>query len=67
MGRAGGGFSVGGTHKICFEEMKYLLIASLFLGGCSGVIETLALSTTANIISEMIMDEVKDDCGKQVE
>jgi len=31
------------------------------------VIETVALSTTANIISEMIMDEVKDDCGKQVE
>ena len=47
--------------------MKYLLIASLLLGGCSGVIETVALSTTANIISEMIMDEVKDDCGKQVE
>ena len=67
MGRAGGGFSVGGTYEICFEEMKCLLIASLLLGGCSGVIETVALSTTANIISEMIMDEVKDDCGKQVE
>ena len=49
---------------VCFEEMKYLLIASLLLGGCSGVIETVALSTTANIISEMIMNEVKDDCGK---
>ena len=67
MGRVGGGFSASSTHKICFEKMKCLLIASLLLGGCSGVIETVALSTTANIISEMIMDEVKDDCGKQVE
>ena len=47
--------------------MRYLLLATLLLSGCSGVIETVALSTTANIISEMIMDEVKDDCGKQVE
>jgi uncharacterized protein YceK len=44
--------------------MKYLLIATLLLSGCSGVIETLALSTTANILSELVMDEVKDDCGK---
>ena len=67
MGRAGGGFSVGGTYEKNIETMRCLLIASLLLGGCSGVIETVALSTTANIISEMIMDEVKDDCGKQVE
>jgi len=44
--------------------MKYLLVASLLLSGCSGVIETVALSTTANILSELVMDEVKDDCGK---
>jgi uncharacterized protein YceK len=44
--------------------MRFLLVATLFLSGCSGVIETVALSTTANIISEMIMDEVKDDCGQ---
>ena len=44
--------------------MKYLLIATLLLSGCSGVIETLALSTTANILSELVMDEVKDDCGQ---
>ena len=67
MGRAGGGFSVGDAYEKNIETMRYLLIVTLLLGGCSGVIETVALSTTANIISEMIMDEVKDDCGKQVE
>ena len=64
MGRAGGGFSVGDTYEICFEEMKCLLIASLLLGGCSGILETVALSTTANIISEFVMDEVRGDCGQ---
>ena len=44
--------------------MRYLLLATLLLSGCSGVIETLALSTTANILSELVMDEVKGDCGK---
>ena len=44
--------------------MRYLLLATLLLSGCSGVIETLALSTTANILSELVMDEVKDDCGQ---
>ena len=44
--------------------MKYLLVASLLLSGCSGVIETVALSTTANIISEVFMDEVRGDCGQ---
>ena len=64
MGRAGGGFSASSTHKICFEKMKCLLIASLLLGGCSGILETVALSTTANIISEFVMDEVRGDCGQ---
>ena len=45
-------------------KMRYLLLASLLLGGCSGVIETVALSTTANIISEVVMDEVRGECGK---
>ena len=44
--------------------MKCLLIATLLLSGCSGILETVALSTTANIISEMIMDEVRGDCGQ---
>jgi uncharacterized protein YceK len=44
--------------------MKYLLVATLLLSGCSGVIETVALSTTANIISELVMDEVRSDCGQ---
>ena len=44
--------------------MRYLLLATLLLSGCSGVIETVALSTTANILSELVMDEVKDDCGQ---
>jgi hypothetical protein len=47
--------------------MKILLIATLFLGGCGGgLMETVALSTTANIISELVMDEVRSDC-KRVE
>ena len=64
MGRVGGGFSVGDAYEICFEKMKCLLIASLLLGGCSGILETVALSTTANIISEFVMDEVRGDCGQ---
>ena len=48
-------------------RMKILLIATLFLGGCGGgLMETVALSTTANIISELVMDEVRSDC-KRVE
>jgi hypothetical protein len=46
--------------------IKFLLTATLFLGGCSGIIETVALGTTANIISELVMDEVRSDC-KRVE
>ena len=44
--------------------MKCLLIATLLLSGCSGVIETVLLSTSANIISEVVMDEVRGDCGQ---
>ena len=64
MGRAGGGFSVGDAYEKNIETRKYLLVATLLLSGCSGVIETVALSTTANIISELVMDEVRSDCGQ---
>ncbi len=44
--------------------MKYLLVATLLLSGCSGIVETVLLSTSANIISELVMDEVRSDCGQ---
>ena len=64
MGRVGGGSGVGDAYEKNIETMRCLLIASLLLGGCSGILETVALSTTANIISEFVMDEVRGDCGQ---
>jgi len=64
VGRAGGGFSVGDAYEKNIETMKYLLVATLLLSGCSGIVETVLLSTSANIISELVMDEVRSDCGQ---
>ncbi len=44
--------------------MKCLLIATLLLSGCSGILETVALSTTANLLSEVVMEEIRGDCGQ---
>jgi len=64
VGRAGGGFSVGDAYEKNIETMRCLLIAALLLSGCSGIVETVLLSTSANIISEVVMDEVRGDCGQ---
>ena len=64
MDRVDGGFSASNTYEKNIKTMRCLLIASLLLGGCSGILETVALSTTANIISEFVMDEVRGDCGQ---
>jgi len=64
VGRADCGFGASNTYKICFEKMKCLLLASLFLSGCSGILETVALSTTANLLSEVVMEEIRGDCGQ---
>jgi len=64
MDRVDGGFSASNTYEKNIKTMRCLLIASLLLGGCSGVTETVLLSTSANIISEVVMDEVRGDCGQ---
>ena len=65
MGRVGGGFSSSNTYEKNIETMmRCLLIATLLLSGCSGILETVALSTTANLLSEVVMEEIRGDCGQ---
>ncbi len=45
--------------------MKYLLLITVFLGGCGGgLVETMAINAGANIASKIVMDEVRGDCGE---
>jgi|TARA_R100001480_G_scaffold2652_1_gene7377 hypothetical protein len=45
--------------------VKYLLLITVFLGGCGGgLVETVAINAGANIASKIVMDEVRGDCGE---
>ena len=45
--------------------MKYLLLITVFLGGCGGgLVETVAINAGTNIASKIVMDEVRGDCGE---
>jgi len=45
--------------------VKYLLLITVFLGGCGGgLVETMAINAGANIASKIVMDEVRGDCGE---
>ena len=49
-------------------RMKILLIATLFLGGCSGgLMETVAINAGANIASKIVIEEVRGDCSGEIQ
>ena len=48
--------------------MKYLLLITIFLGGCSGgLVETVAINAGANIASKLVIEEVRGDCSGEIQ
>ena len=48
--------------------MKYLLLITIFLGGCGGgLVETVAINAGANIASKLVMEEVRGDCSGEIQ
>ena len=48
--------------------MKYLLLITVFLGGCGGgLVETVAINAGANIASKIVIEEVRGDCSGEIQ
>jgi len=48
--------------------VKYLLLITVFLGGCGGgLVETVAINAGANIASKLVMEEVRGDCSGEIQ
>ena len=48
--------------------MKYLLLITVFLGGCGGgLMETVAINAGANLASKLVIEEVRGDCSGEIQ